>query len=530
MPTVADSIFSKNSNILKEDLGRMPIDLAPDYAPWFGDLGFETFGRSSRVLGRDLRFKQRYRGTLTGVIQSGINSNWVDLFGDKQTDYGNAPFRLHDITEVAPDPRDSANPRRYGLTMELYALEFTLPLTYGQMKLEVTPSNIDEEIMPVFEGFARHLGLHFVTGFFAKQELGYRLGSIGSSSGSTPWAVNTTDDTVTFYPMEKSTYRFAEGQPVDLYTVISAPTRVNESAGVRIRLFVSIVDDSENKVVLQADPNADTSGWAAQLVAAPATIAASSFVTPAKNRKSGSWSGQYSFWDFLKWGGATNADKRLLGSSAITTTSDDFIDVTIRTAFKSWHRDVNGSLTIREFVRDLDSADRGFRRRWPSAGIETAIGSEGLFQAFWELDASQERLMNNRPGSQSNYGLESGFQIQTPRGLKVRLYESCYLEDGTIVAMKMKDNFKVIAPPLAQGASTGPSNMQPEGPANALPLEFYAQALGFPTDKVPLFDGNGNMHKACHIPGFAAYQIFPENQVPGAVWERVQTSRVFSTV
>jgi hypothetical protein len=538
MAILSDALMSRDSIAIREEIGKRVMNVLPAHGQWFDDMDVIDVGRASGFeVGRDGLIKKRFMGSITGSVRGGNNYNHRALYGDKTTALTSAPFYLHALQTTGPNPLLSPVPSPYGQTMELYSYEATVPLTVGQLQLQVLPANIKEQIVPIFDGFAKNQALYTSVHFFTNRELDNRLGTLGSNSGATGWALDNTNKTLTFYPLEKTTSRFVPGQELDLYDgstsgTSGSDTRLNERGGIRIPMWVQSVSHMTNTVVIAIDPAEDLTAapWTSiqnNSTEATTSLTVGDYVCWADQNTGAGLKSPYGWRDWFKAGGTGNANKRLLGSAAITTTANDYIDVEQRPFAQSYRRDSIGTLTQQDLELYLDEAVLALQAYgW---GLDSVIMSRGIKHAMWQLDLARSYLVNNRPSTQENYGLAGGFAITTPSGGKLRGYVSPMIEDGVIVAGKFKNNWKVMTLPNPQGGGSNSQLSPDSGPSRSIPVIFKGKLFGYPTDKVPIINAGGEHLDGVQFPCMARYNFMPQEQIPGLVLTGVSTSRAYSS-
>lgn len=525
MPAVGEVLMRREGLVIREMLGTRVVNILPQCGQWFDDMDVIDIGRAEGYqIGRGGLIKKRFMGAISGVVESGANYGHRGLYGEGVTNLGSAAFYLHSLATGSPNPRLSPVPRAYGMAMELFSFEFTVPLTLGQLTLEALPAVIKEQIAPIFDGTAKNIALYAGVHFFTNREAGNRLSTMDSPALDNA----ATAKTLTFQSRERVACRFVDGQSVDIYT--STNTRVNERNGERIPCWVRSVDHMLNVIVIQIEPGEDLSAppWNVSLTNGYVTWANDNTGMPGHLRTPYGWR------DWIKVGGPTDAENRLLGSAAITTTPDDvgqgtdnFIDIRQRPWARSWTRHNVGTLTQQDLELYLDEAILALKNY--GFEIDTIIFSRGVRHAMWQLDLARSYLVNQRPSTQTDYGLKGGFAITTPSGGTLRGYQSPMLEDGLVLGLKLRNNWKIITVPNPQGASASEDRMLPkEGLGRRIPVYFKGTLLGFPSPKVPVMSANSEFLNAVHFPGVGRYNIVEDSQIPGVLLSGVQTVRAFS--
>lgn len=528
--TFGDTLMDRDSIVIRELIGTRVMNVLPETGRWFDDMDVIDIGRSGFEVGRDGLYKKRYWGSIAGSVRGGQNFNHRAIYGDKTTGLGTSPFFLHALQATGVNPLLSPVPKPFGFTGELYSGESTVPLTIAQLQLEVTPAVIMDQIAPIFEGAAKNIA-HFIScHFFTDREVNHRLATIGGSgSGATQWAYDNTNKLLSFYPLEKTIMRFVPGMEVDLWDT-SAAARINESGGARIPMWVKSVSHMQNRVTIQIDPSQDLTAapWTALLNNSTESLTLGDAITWADQNSGAGLKAPYGWHDWIKGGSlaGTTAKKRILGSAAITTTTDDYIDVEERPFAQSYIKESVGTLTQQDLELYCDEASLGLSAY--GADLDTIIMSRGVRHAMWQLDLARSYQTNNRPAKQDDYGLRGGFAITCPSGGTLRGYVSPMIEDGEVLGLKIKNNWKVVTLPNPQGAGSNSQLSPNEGPSRQVPILFKGKMFGYPTDKVPIMNANAEHLDGVHFPAMFRYNLLPENQIAGLRLSGVTTSRSFS--
>jgi hypothetical protein len=535
MTVLADALVARESITIRELIGNRVMNVLPEAGRWFDDMEMIDVGTASGYeVGRDMLVKRRYMGSIAGTVVGGQNFNNRAIYGDKTTALNNSPFYLHALQMTGPSPLTSPVPKAWGWTGELYSGECTVPLTIGQLRLEATPANIKDQIAPVFEGMAKNIA-HFVScHFFTDREQNNRLATLGGTgAGATQWAYDNTNKTLTFFPLERTIHRFVPGQEVDLWDT-SGAARINESGGARIPMWIMSVSHTQNRVKVQIDPAQDLTAapWTTLLDNTTESIALGDAITWHSQNSGQGLKAPYGWHDWIKAGSAagTSAKKRLLGSAAITTTTDDYIDVEDKPFAQSYQRESIGVLNQQDLELYVDEANLALSAYGGS--IDCLLFSRGVRHAMWQLDLARSYLTNNRPANQSGneqYGLKGGFKISTPSGGTIDAYVSPMVEDGECLGLKLKGNWKILTLPNPQGSGSNSQLSPNSSPARSIPIVFKGKLFGFPTDKVPIYNANAENLDGVHFPASFTYQMIPQEQIPGLRLTGISTSRAFST-
>jgi len=529
MASIANSLFDRNKDVVKELIGNMAFELLPQTDPIFMGMLLPEFSTESDSLGRDMLFKKRFYGSLTGVIQGAQKSNQFTITGDQTTSPVGAPKLFRNLPqETFPDPREGPNPNPFNLAGTIYAIETNFLITLSMLQLDATPANIKQHVVPVFRGFARNIAQWAANSWYLDREQQFRYSELGPSSGTGSYTVDpTTNFTITFFPPQREVRRYIQGQAVEIRK-ISDNTLVSKSdtTNARARLFVASADVLKNKVVLASEETA-TDGTAAPLATWDGNLGDSTeqIVLADQTDASDVIEGLYSWRDWYKFppdSGATNAQKRLLGSSAITA-NNEFIDVTQHPEFQSFHASSVGPLTETKLLAHLDTMESMFEMY--GYFVDTLIAASGIWLNVFDIRRAKERVdRTNRPGSITNLGLGKGFGIESQTGRVYTGVTSRYLEKQTIIGTRIASNWSLVVPPDPDQLSRAGTQMN-EVPK--IPLIFVNEALSG-SDRFPITSG-GLLTEAAQFPAMIRMQYAPREQIPGAVWEGVDDNVILST-
>lgn len=539
MPTVADSLVDRSANTLQELIGRSAREFASETDPIFRKLILGSAKVDGGAdIGRDMRLKKRFYGSMTGVIEGGHLSNHADLYGDATQAFGSKMYRQL-LAQTYPNPLNGVHARGYGFTSILYSLRMSFALTLQQMQLDALPANIREHVAPTFRGFARNIANRMATSWYADSSRQYRLSDLGPSTGDGAYDIDLTNFKVTFYPPDLTASKFATGQAVDLWS--DETTRANQGDAAesgtfyRVRGFVESSDPWTNKVVLIFDPTEKTeNGGTATFATWTATLGEDAFVTHAYTYNSG-FKDFYNWRDFLKAGnpGGAQADNYILGSNAITDTADDYIDTSVHTEFRSGKYTGIGALTRNKFLGILSNVF-GALEKW-GYDIDTIIAGKGILLNMFEQQLGKEVFNYSGGGSYvgavSPMGLkdtgDGGFTI-THEGKTLSIYESRFQTAGTLCGIKRAGNISIVAPPnsgmIGAGAPGGVGSS-----VEKIPIVFPMNALtGGSAPNFPILNGDGEITEGTQFPCFTRCQIQPDTQIPGFWMEDINYTQQFS--
>lgn len=537
--TVSNTLFDRDAITIKEIIGNEAEDTLPEMSPFFWDELLVGDEASGFELGRDLLFKKRFYGSISGVARHDHLDNYSALYGDPTVSAG---YNLQRQTAAGTWPSGAAGAiaRPYGITGRLHAIKFNLWLTKTMMELDAIPANIMHHVVPVLRGFGKLVATEICGSFHADPDQQFRLASLGPSAGDGAYIITTADRTIRFFPPERTSHRFQVGLPVDIFS--DATTRRNQTAGgVRIPLWVDSVDPYTNSVVLTTGSDDTLFDGGGDDWGTIATLGANAYVTEMDQYTATGGVGHRNFYAWRSWtvwgpNADGNAANRVLRSAAITTTVNDYIDIRQHAEFRSPHFDVNGPLTERKLLEYLDSMENGFSY-W-GYDADTVMLARGIVLNMFNQYQSKEIFdRGSTPGALGRVqpmGARGGFSITSMSGKTYTGATNPFLETGTAVVMRRRGNWAIISPPKGAGIQRGGGNGL-DVPSK-IPLDFLMPALGASSIKWPVqltSSGDAGAEAAvtelCQIPSYTRMQIVPTKQIPAMVLEGITESRMYST-
>lgn len=519
MPTIADSLFDRNSIAVEERIGKTSMQIMQTLDPSFFDFIVPDMVEMSKAdeLGRDLLIKKRYHYANAGVMEHNNLQGYADLVGSATQAFGNKFNTMRDFSPW-PDARDSPYPTPFGMTMGLHSIRTNLPLPRDLLLLDATPANIKEQVSPILQGFANRMARNLVEEWYKDPALDYRRCSLPAAANVT---ISNASKTISFNPVEQNIHTFHEGDLVDMYS--DTNTRLNQTGGgTRINLMVVTVDYWENRITLQADPGDTTfTTWCTT-----GTIGNTAFLTTAGTGTTATTrKGFYSWHHFAKYPDSTNntpADAYILGNDAITTTSNDYINVNEHPMFKSGRFTNCGTMSELDFVTRLEKVEDSMELR--GYYIDKLIARRGVWTAIYgsRLASMQIQRRQGEPGALRNLGWRGGFEISTSR----RTYTgttSYYIEPNRILGMRGGSNWCMIVPPKPSELQRGGLASVPG--ASKVPFMLAGKYLGHPSNLIPVSKTNAEGYtmptSLVQMPGMIRMQFVPEKQIPMVVFEDV---------
>jgi hypothetical protein len=524
MAATVGSLFNRESTRIQEIINKNLQMFLPVMDPVWRDNIITSQGtHPASDLGRDLVVKKRFHGSYTGVLENAASRGDFPLYGDSTTGLSDKLF-TQQATQTFPDPLDGANARTYGLAVAMRAMVANLALTLGELQMDATDAVIGEVVAPKLEGFARLMSHTLCNFWYISQNDNYSLSSTAAGFTVAADANNAGSYTLYFVPDNLAVDRYYQGMRVDIYDSTGA-TRRNETAGTRISLWVSRVDEigvsGNPRVYLSArvDPGAAGVNWG---------CATSDIIVFANQKGTSSFTGIAGYNSWMKFGGGSN-DNYLLGGER-ETTSGEYIDVTLHPEFKSFAKAVNGVLTeqkLRSYVRAFHRAKNKYGQY-----IDCFIASDGVWLAYEAQKIGREVIERVGDGSRvlssmNTEGSEEGFTF-TFDGRTFKGYTSNYMPSGQCIGIrKGGNNWKRIVPPSPAGTQ---KFAQADG---NVPFEFVASALtGTGSNRIPIFKtdvagstGRALLTEAAQMPGMLRMQLIPDQpagmKLTGLTEERV---------
>lgn len=524
MPTVG-SFLAKKANQITEKIGDSVMYMGHSRDPIWRDLA-QSSAQVTQMGGghgpsRGYRIRQRFQHRTAGVIEGGAVNNHLARDGDSTTAVSDILYQQNAET-VWPDPTQSGASTVFGLTADLYSFRFNMPISFSELKLDMNDANIAETVAGKFEGAANLIQDWATNQFYTNSAEQYRLASLPASGNVRGLEAERT---VTFEPTNEASFRFNVGMTVDLWS--DATTRVNETGGSRIPLYVESVDLYRDIVTLVAAEKAEDGSTYTFLTVFSQADIDGGFVTFANQFNTNATpthQGMFGYHDFFKYpptGSSTQANTHIFGDQAVTDSSIDFINVLERPEFRSAYWNHGGYLTERDLKHYLTRTKKAMMRE--GYFLDTLIAGMGLVDTFDDLIISKERI--DRTGQPSS--LSMGFNGEARflhDGQTFNFATSMYLEKDRIIGLRRANNFAMATLPRLEGSTTDKVD------SGRIPLEFVADALtGNGDPKLPVMrlrNGVTVPTDMAQLPAQAVVQFMPQRQIPGLVIEGITNNRV----
>jgi len=518
------SLFNTHQYSIEERLGKMVSVYMASLDPIWRDQIINAMGVVPvDELGRDFNIHHTYQNAVGGVFESGAPRNDFALYGDNQNvNYGSKMY-TSGIAQTWPDATEDPGSLRYRLSIPMRSILTNMRMEMSELRAEATPAFLGNIIAPRLKAWSLNLARRFCANWYVSQAENYRLSTLGPSSGTDAYSINTTDKTITFYPPNKAVMRFAVGDRVDIYTepgsVITRwndtqTTAASQTPSTRIKLFVSAVSPFKNKVVLQSDPNDATfATWAttahfsttAYVVYANSTSAAATFKDIA------------GLSSYLKFGTGVNGtdtptlnpDNYILGAEAVGSQDVGWINVNRHPEFASFLKAVNAVLTEHRLNLYLDRVAPTLDAN--GEYLDTLVTTPGVIRAAMVQKEGRQILdRTGRLTSLSMEGEDGKGYVHHHDGREYTLWTSQWQQSGVLDGYRRANNWVRAIPPRLAKAAT----MQGVNPA--IPLELVVPTLtGTSSTFYPVLTSTGKLTQMSQMPGHVAMQIYPREQIRG---------------
>lgn len=505
-------------------------------------------------IGRDYNYiREYYVKGLSGVVQGMPRQNYVSLEGEAADAFASNRFQRTNISGGVnsalhqwPDPAASPRPKPFQLGIRVGGQLFNDWFSLTEMRLDKLPANKLPYVATRVGGVARHAAKWLESNFWANQSQYNRLGTLGTSPGTSSTSnpiIDTTNKRITFQPTEGTVKRFEVGAQVDFYAGASSPydARLNESpGGIRVACIVVAIDEFTREVVVEADPsNLTQDGTVTMAFTAWATNAALSGAYVcwadqpnrlASRNEAFRIRGIAGWRDWVKYGGSTTATKTLLGDPAALTSfgiTGKTIDVTVHREFKSGYFQNVGVLTYTKLLQHLATVERQFDRL--DYSIDKLMAADGVWLQYMTQFENRLRFDSPLGGAPVTGIFKDGRPGITSESGRFYEFETVGdLEQGVILGLKTENNWTVITPPEPDNTTYSGNR---EGVPSKLPLKMLVPALtGGQMQMWPYLINNGNgMTEFKQMPLYMHIQLMPKNQIPGVLWDGVTDLRTNAT-
>lgn len=542
--------INNNAGSIQELIGTTAMEVVPTQEAIFKDMILSSMGvMPASEIGRDMLIKRRFYGSYAGVMRGGAQTNNVALYGDNQLPLGATGSTTADAGAGAqnlsilqagtavPNALESAVGLPYGLTSRLYSQDGNFPIPLAMLEADAMAANIREHVASLIRGVGENLSNWMANSFFADSANQYRLCTLPatlSAAAASGANIDTTHYTIRFAPVEKNAGKVAAGMQVDIVDSSGNVKNVNDAGTYRARLFVQSSNPATNEITLVAttgtkagegDTTATFATWATAAALQGCNLV---YANTGSALTTASFQGMYGWRDWMKFSALPSdaaADRRLLGSNAITTDSNDFIDVSMRPEFRSMKFSSVGALTQSKLLAHFETIHAEFDRFGHL--IDTLMAAPGIWLNVFDGTLPATRYVQQNAPKVSNLmslGLEDGFEINA-YGRIYKGYTSRRLEDGLILGMRRQNNWEMVVPPDPRGTTRQAQGLM----AGKVPVVFVMPALGMPGPAFPILDPTtGRPTYICQYPFYVRCQFQPRKQVRGVLWSGVNSTRIFA--
>lgn len=510
MPLTDQGVSQALENAIPIVLNRSLMKMYPSLDPFFKAC-VSSEGVVSSGWGQDWHIKKVIYSGLAGVVEM---SPTFSVMGDAVGEVDNMFYLNNQTLGTYPDPRESATPEPYQMTINLNGLRATLDLTFAEMRLDQMDSKIGEIWSQKIEGFARQIAMFRINHFYSTDSNG-AICTAPTTGGDYADANGSNKTTVTFNPGNKAINRFVRGMQIDFHTDdatgsgegASGNGRLNEtSGGVRYNFIVRSVNHLRNKVVAvceQASLSVDLHGMASAN-SVTHTEGSDNLVVHLRNSQGDRFNGLNTFMRDLDAPSTLDPGGTLLG-----------IDLAKYPEHQSLILDNGGAVLTEDQAAQAISKFTSAKRPWGMT-VDTAVTTPGVFNAYVASRIARERV--ERGGnlrSATSQGTSGGFKV-TWNGVTLDIELSDWCNQGEMYALKKADNnWKRYVPPRTPGAGNFPgggSDMEDL----FMEFEFVGPLAGYPGLRVPFIQSSLTT-QLTSLPGDSRMELVPD-QFAGIRW------------
>lgn len=512
---------SSPANTLFDDLEAKIPELInntlTNYLPGVDPL-FNVAASGERVestgIGRNMVVKKVFQGNLSGTVQMAQPSTYYPLLGPATASLPSQNLYRASATSFFPDPTRGVGSRPVTMSVPIQALQATLELTLGEMRVDALSATIGEIIMPKIMGFVQNIARTRCNMFYTADTTDYSLCNLSAVE------VGASGDAskLVFTPSNGATLRFYVGQRVDLFHQTSGSGNYAQKLNVyadgdaatpanwlvnatttgtsgTIDCYVVAVDELADRVTLQL-------GRLAWIDGAVTNATARQLPTgePARTVKVCQADCKYLAANGEAFSGLNTWIKDGTGSASESIFG---VDINKFPQFKSLKYTDSGPLTEQKLQRYLS---RYVTARQPYGfEIDTFITTQGVLDAYRATKIGREEIQRNGPLSLNGEGTASGYSF-VHNGKKYTIEVSGWCDYGTLYGVK-RSGFTRYVPNRTPGS--GNMGQLP----SYLEFEFLAPLLtGTDSIRMPTASSSNASQwtDMVQMPGDSRMEIVPD--------------------
>jgi len=545
MAATVNSLFDVQQKRIEERLSKAIEVFLMQADPVWRETALSSTGVGGvDALGRGMELQKIFMHATAGVIESGSpRMDWTTFGDDSHVAYNTtaaqAVLGITGASRTLPDALEDPSGLPLTLRVPMRSIMTNLKMTLAEKQAEALPAVIGQITAPRMVAFARNISRRLCSSWYVSQTENYRLAGLGASTGTDPYVSTDTTRTIKFFPTNKAVGRFAVGDRVDVFRdYTGTPVRMNDTnvtaggpqasdgAGqtfsTRVKAFITAVNKLQGWVIIQFDPAVAIGKFQGTGSLTAGQLASDSYVVWANSTVGGA-----AFVDipgihsWLKFGGSTTAEKRLLGAEALGTVGSGIIDVEAFPAFMSFYKSVGAVLTEHRLNLYLDRVTEAFED--DGHFIDTLVTTQGVIRAA--AAQKEARAILDRTGRLSSLSMEGedgAGMVHHHNGKPHKLWVSRWMEYGSLIGYRRQGNWTRYTPPSTPGAQGLP------GAEPGVPFEFLVPSItGLNTTRWPIYS-NGQLTEASQMPGHLRMTLVPEKQVRGLKLVSITEERINS--
>lgn len=530
----AATFMNEQADRIQELIGTTITRLMPAEDQVWEKMIVNSLGvESADNIGRDYLIRKRYEVGLAGVVEGDAAQDDALMYGDQTTTSLGDRLYTDDVNSFLPDPSQGVNARPIKLAIPMRGLKTNLQLSFAEMRADNLKATLGEVVAPKLRGYGKHITQYLCLSWFLSQNNYYRISNITDVSAAVSVVANTSNQEIEIDLANYGDYtvtRLKPGNRVQFYSSNGTTLRELPSLQDQTVLVVVSVDPWTHKVRMRAPDKSALNTFISTTLQDNDIIVLMGMkgtsTTPFTT--SPNFAGIAGWNSWIKTGLAGN--DTLLGGEAV---SGESINVNTHPEFKSFLVNNGGQpLTEYKMTRILNQ----YHVSGHSWGLEldTLIGSPGITQSVLASRIGREQIdRTGRLASMQSLGVQGGstdgtgsrYSI-TVNGRKYDLYESAYVEDGTIYGHKMGGGNWVVAVPPDIAGQQSDSRL---GVNAKFPFRLVAPMYGHAGALLPIQRVSGNRvvyAKGMQMPGVLNCQVYPRQQISGLKITNIATDRL----